>query len=75
MNYEGIQATEATAIGHLIDDIGAHLEAGALQGFSLFLSLIHGHTRSHKPRKANMTLVQSLSFVLKVNYLRGVTYN
>ena len=47
ISYEGIQATETNVIGHLIDGTGAHLEAGALQGFLSLLFLTH-HTQTLK---------------------------
>lgn len=53
--YEGIQTTQTNVIGHLIGDIEALLEAGALQGFLLSLSI--SHTRSHKHRKVHKTVV------------------
>ena len=43
--YEGIRTTETNVIGHLIGDIGAHLEAGALKGI---LSLSVSHTHTHR---------------------------
>lgn len=49
-------------IGHLIGDIGAHLEAGALQGFLFLLS----HTRSHKLE----TLLWAQLLLLRSYFLR-----